>query len=71
VVLASWTVSRRHARLRRDGDRWILEDLRSTNGTAVNGRPVTAPVALHDGDFVTFGIVGMRFSAADERHLVR
>ena len=31
-------VSRRHAELRRDGDRWILVDLGSTNGTVVNGK---------------------------------
>ncbi len=32
VVDNSW-VSWRHATLRADGDRWLLEDLRSTNGT--------------------------------------
>jgi hypothetical protein len=36
IVLTDATVSRRHARLRfRDGS-WVLQDLRSTNGTLVN-----------------------------------
>lgn len=29
------TVSKTHARLRRDGDEWTIEDLRSTNGVAI------------------------------------
>ena len=70
VVLDSWTVSRHHARIRREGELWILEDLHSTNGTGVNGDPVIAPVALREGDFLTFGIVGMHFSPAGEARLV-
>jgi len=40
VVLEDLSVSRRHARLTfRDGN-WVLCDLRSTNGTRLNGRSV-------------------------------
>ena len=40
VVLSNPAVSRRHARLVfRDGN-WVLQDLQSTNGTAVNGMKV-------------------------------
>ena len=66
VVLDSWTVSRHHACIRKEAGLWILEDLDSTNGSAVNGDPVIAPVALHDGDFLTFGIVSMRFTPPPE-----
>ncbi len=38
LVLADLSVSRRHARLERDGDGWLLTDLRSTNGTRLNAR---------------------------------
>jgi pSer/pThr/pTyr-binding forkhead associated (FHA) protein len=48
-------VSQIHGRLfRRDGDLWV-EDLGSTNGTFLNGKKVTRPVALRKGDKVQFG----------------
>jgi hypothetical protein len=47
--------SQLHARLfRRDGRLW-LEDLGSTNGTYLNAKAVTAPVALRRGDRVQVG----------------
>jgi diguanylate cyclase (GGDEF)-like protein len=48
-------VSRAHARLFGDGDKILLEDLDSRNGTYHNGRRVTAPVALADGDKIQIG----------------
>lgn len=54
VVLADPEVSRRHAVLRfRDG-KWILEDLRSRNGTAVNGIRV-GRCELRPGDRLVIG----------------
>ncbi len=54
VVLSDPSVSRRHAQLTfRDGV-WVLQDLASTNGTAVNGARV-GRTALHAGDIVTLG----------------
>ncbi|MGI5131402.1 protein kinase domain-containing protein [Pseudonocardia sp. CA-107938] len=44
IVLTDPLVSRQHARLTRDGDRWQLTDLRSWNGTFVNGQRVTRAV---------------------------
>lgn len=54
VVLSDPNVSRRHAELRREGDRWMLVDLGSTNGTLVNGK-LTREHGLSDGDRLTFG----------------
>ena len=50
-------VSRRHARLLRDGRAVYLMDLKSTNGTRVNGEPLAAGVEkrLRDGDEVRLG----------------
>ena len=51
-------LSRRHAVLRRlDEGGYAIEDLGSTNGTDVNGQPLTAgePVVLADGDRVHLG----------------
>ncbi len=54
VVVADLTVSRRHAQLTfRDGA-WILQDLGSRNGTAVNGERV-GRTALRSGDVVELG----------------
>lgn len=36
VVLPDYSVSRRHATLRREGDSWIVHDNQSTNGVQVN-----------------------------------
>jgi adenylate cyclase len=53
------TVSRRHARLFLAGEALQIEDLGSTNGTAVNGTAVTtgAPVALQAGSRLRVGDV--------------
>ncbi len=46
-------LSRRHARLEVRSGSWWLQDLRSKNGTFVNGQAVDAePVCLSDGDVV-------------------
>ncbi len=48
-------LSRNHARLFRLHRRFWIEDLRSTNGTFVNGVQVFEPVALQDGDRIQIG----------------
>jgi pSer/pThr/pTyr-binding forkhead associated (FHA) protein len=54
VVLAGPTVSRLHARLVfRDG-KWIVQDLQSTNGTAVNGTRI-GRCELRPGDHLALG----------------
>lgn len=54
------TVSRRHARLYRRGDDWIVEDLGSTNGIYVNGRR-TRHNRLRDGWRLEVGGVAFIF----------
>ena len=54
VVVANPTVSRRHAQLTwRDGV-WILQDLASKNGTAVNGERV-GRTTVQTGDILQVG----------------
>ncbi len=55
VALPDDTVSSRHAMLRRQDGRWWVEDLGSTNGTRVNGRPVNSRAVVVIGDHIEFG----------------
>ncbi len=59
-------VSADHAEIRLFPDRCELEDLGSTNGTYVNGRPIRA-VPLHHGDRVELGRGGPVFEFQWER----
>jgi phosphoserine phosphatase RsbU/P len=52
IVLESDAVSRRHARIERRGDAYVLEDLGSRNKTYLNGTIVTAPTELGDNDII-------------------
>jgi pSer/pThr/pTyr-binding forkhead associated (FHA) protein len=54
VIIDNPAVSGHHARVTIDGGRVVLEDLKSTNGTFVNGRSVTTHVLQH-GDTVLVG----------------
>ena len=58
-------VSRFHAKLQEDGGRIILTDLDSTNGTRVNGRPVSMRV-LKPGDQVAVGRCLLLFGSPEE-----
>lgn len=55
------TVSRRHARIRVEEGRAVLEDLASKNGTFLRGVRVDAPTELADGDEFRLGDVPVRF----------
>lgn len=53
-------VSRRHARVWREGEALMIQDLGSTGGTSVNGSFITAPTALAPGDRVRVGLTELR-----------
>lgn len=55
VVLPRENVSKRHCQLIRKDGRTILIDLRSTNGTYVNGRKITSPLVVRPGDKIYVG----------------
>lgn len=63
VRIASSSVSRRHAVIRIDADRAMVEDLASKNGTRVNGRRLRAPAQLADGDDLLVGTERLVFLA--------
>jgi len=48
-------VSRNHLRIFSENELLMLEDLGSTNGTFVNGKRITNPTRLRNGDLVSLG----------------
>lgn len=57
------TTSRRHARILRGADGFLIQEERATNGTFVNGQRISAerPLEIRSGDDIMFGAVRMRF----------
>ena len=64
IVVDNPAVSGRHARVFREGDHYVVEDLKSTNGTFINDKPV-ARHTLVDGDVILIGKHALTFSVAD------
>lgn len=56
-------LSKEHARIFFDRDKFFIEDLNSTNGTFVNGKEILSahPVKLKDNDKISFGDVSFIF----------
>jgi DNA-binding winged helix-turn-helix (wHTH) protein len=59
-------VSRRHARIVVDGERAVLEDLGSKNGTFLRGLRIEGPAELADGDEIGLGTALLLFCASDD-----
>ena len=55
LVVNADTVSKHHARLERAAGGWLIRDLRSRNGTLLNGAEVAAGCLLTVGDRLTLG----------------
>jgi serine phosphatase RsbU (regulator of sigma subunit) len=53
VVLDNEAVSRHHAQILESHGHFFLEDLKSRNGTLVNGQPVEQPTELQDNDSIS------------------
>lgn len=54
------TVSRHHAAIVKDGDRWKLVQLSKTNSTFLNGHPVDTEWYLENGDEIQLSVGGPR-----------
>ena len=64
LMLPKGNVSKRHARLLfRDG-RFIVTDLKSTNGTYVNGRKIAQATIVREGDKIYIGDFVLRIESA-------
>src|SRR5687768_6605984 len=66
IVLPKGNVSKRHARIVLKDGKFIIVDLKSTNGTYVNGRKITSPLVVKETDKIYIGdfIMGVDESGA-------
>jgi hypothetical protein len=64
IVIDDQFASSDHAVLTYRGRSWYVEDLGSTNGTYVNGRPVAAVAPIGFGDELGIGQVRLRLERA-------
>src|SRR5271154_5263915 len=65
LMLPKGNVSKHHARLLfRDG-RFIVTDLKSTNGTYVNGRKIAQATIVREGDKIYIGDFVLRLDAGN------
>ncbi len=60
VQIEEDSISRNHAMIVNQGDRYLLKDLGSTNGTYVNDRPIDE-LDLRDGDLIKIGRTIFKF----------
>lgn len=61
IVLESGSVSRQHARISKSGGNFVLEDLKSRNGSFVNGRLIGEPTKLLEGDTIRICDIELNF----------
>ena len=64
IVVNDPSISTHHAQLLLEGDTYRLKDLESTNGTRVNGKPVTETVLRFD-DRIRFGAAEARYESSE------
>ncbi len=64
IALPDEYASGQHARIERQGDAYLLRDLKSSNGTRVNGIELAAdaPHSLKSGDVIEIGDTHLRFA---------
>jgi ABC transport system ATP-binding/permease protein len=58
IDAAAAVVSRRHAEIKKTGEQFFISDLKSFNGTLVDGKRITETVPLFDGDEIQLGAGG-------------
>jgi pSer/pThr/pTyr-binding forkhead associated (FHA) protein len=60
ITLEDGAVSRQNSRIEADGDKWFVVDLKSRNGTRVNGEPIERH-ELKEGDRIAVGHTKIQF----------
>ncbi|HZT07052.1 MAG TPA: FHA domain-containing protein [Chloroflexota bacterium] len=69
IVIADDFVSRRHAKIVRQGEQYLWSDFEGvTQPSTINGGVVSGSAALHDGDRIEVGKTGLVFRMAQTIH---
>jgi FOG: FHA domain len=55
LTISESSLSRRHLKIERFGDVFVVSDMGSSNGTSLNGEPLKQPAALKKGDRLNLG----------------
>lgn len=63
IMLDANSVSGRHCMIRKDGNKFFVRDLGSTNGTRLNGRDVNVDLRLRPKDLLQVGAVELIFDS--------
>lgn len=66
LVLLDEGVSRRHARVERREDAWLVMDVGSRNGTLLNGDPLSGVKRLKNGDLLKLGSVIVKYLSGSD-----
>jgi pSer/pThr/pTyr-binding forkhead associated (FHA) protein len=70
VITDDPDLSRCHARLFWNGSAWMLEDLKSSNGTFIGefqaARRLSEPAAIKEGDIFRVGLTRLRLGAVND-----
>src|SRR6185369_6996083 len=70
IVLNHRSISRHHAKIVREGDRYTIVDLQSANGVRVNGEDYER-IELNPGDVLELGHVKLRFVGPFELYVFK
>lgn len=68
VVIDNTAISRQHSSLELRDGRHYLADMKSTNGTTVNGKKISSKVPITEKDIIFIGKFRLLQSAADDQH---
>ncbi len=61
IVIKDPYISKRHLRIVKDEENYFLEDLKSANGTFINGERIMDVAKLNNGDRITVGQIEFLF----------
>lgn len=64
IVLSDPSVSREHCRIRRTEEGYVIQDLKSQNGTFVNHKRISEATRLREGDTLRVGQVTLQVAAS-------
>ncbi|MBK8010600.1 MAG: Flp pilus assembly complex ATPase component TadA [Deltaproteobacteria bacterium] len=65
VILPKGNISKRHSRIVLKDGKFIIVDLKSTNGTYVNGKKITAPQVIKGSDKIYIGDFTLQLTSAN------